>query len=319
MNHLTRTGAAAILAAMSMHSAVAAPAPPTATHKAIPVTVAQLDAFDAKKTSAKVPNGQTLAYIETGRRDGPPLLLVHGFTDNARDWLMIAPYLEDHYRLIIVDLRGHGASSKPECCYTRLDFAYDLKLLLDHLGIDKTDIAGHSLGSMVVQAFAEYWPERTRKVVLVSSSGGLKPNPTPAEIANRGKGFDARTPIRQLKDPIDPNSPFMIEWWASPTPVDETFLSRQRKDAAEIPVRIWLAVMDQGLVGNDLQAALPMLVAPTLLVWGGQDPLVNDEKKETLRTALPKAKVKIYPNFGHNPMWEDPADLAREMKTFLAD
>ena len=106
---------------------------------------------------------------------------------------------------------------------------------------------------------------------------------------------------------------------AAPTPVDETCLSRQRKDAAAIPVNVWLAVMDQGLVGNDLQATLPMLVAPTLLVWGDKDELVSHERKETLRAALPKAKVKVYPDFGHNPMWEDPADLAREMKAFLKD
>ena len=315
--HLIAPALATLLAATALHSASAAPAP-AAARKPIPVSVAELDAFDAGKTSAKLPNGQTIAYIDAGRRDGPPLLLVHGFTDNARDWLMVAPYLQD-YRLIIVDLRGHGASSKPECCYTRLDFAYDLKLLMDHLGIDKTNIAGHSLGSMVTQTYAEYWPERTRKVVLISSSGGPKPDASPAEVAKRTESFDYRTPIRKLKAPIDPDSPFMVAWWASPPPVDETFLSRQRKDAAAIPVNVWLAVMDQGLVGNDLQATLPMLVAPTLLVWGDKDELVSHERKETLRAALPKAKVKVYPDFGHNPMWEDPADLAREMKAFLKD
>ena len=155
--------------------------------------------------------------------------------------------------------------------------------------------------------------------MLISSSGGPNPNSTPADLAKRAKAFDYRTPIRQLHDPIDPNSPFMIAWWASPTPVDEAFLSRQRKDAAQIPVRVWLAVMDQGLTGGNLRDTLPRLTAPALLIWGAKDAIIDDAQKDALRTALPKAQVKIYPEFGHNPIWEDPADVANTIKGFLAN
>jgi len=85
------------------------------------------------------------------------------------------PYLSPHFRLILVDIRGHGRSSKPDCCYTRFDFAYDIKLLLDALGVAQADVVGHSLGSVIAQTFAENWPERTHRVVLISSSAGPKP------------------------------------------------------------------------------------------------------------------------------------------------
>jgi len=74
----------------------------------------------------------------------------------------------------IVDIRGHGRSSKPECCYGRLDFAYDIKLLLDALEVQQADLVGHSLGSIITQTFAEYWPERTRRVVLSGIRGSLR-------------------------------------------------------------------------------------------------------------------------------------------------
>ena len=82
---------------------------------------------------------------------------------------------------------------------------------------------------------------------------------------------------RKLKEPIGADSPFMIAWWDSPTPVDPDFIRRQRKDAAAIPLRVWLAVLDQGLPGDayaDLQSTLPRLKAPTLLIWGSRDPIV---------------------------------------------
>jgi len=134
-----------------------------------------LDRFDAAKRMLALSDGIRLAYVEMGNPRGKAVVLIHGYTDNARDWVPLIPYLSGKYRLIAVDIRGHGASSKPECCYTRVDFAYDIKLLLDALKVERADIVGHSLGSIIAQTFAEYWPERTRKVVLVSSTGGPRP------------------------------------------------------------------------------------------------------------------------------------------------
>jgi pimeloyl-ACP methyl ester carboxylesterase len=274
-----------------------------------------LDAFDAMKKTVQLPDGVTLAYIDTGNPSGPPVVLIHGYTDNARDWVPMLPYLSKSLRLILVDIRGHGKSSKPECCYSRLDFAYDIKLLLDALSVPRVDVIGHSLGSIIAQTFAEYWPERTDRVVLISSTGGRPPGSTAPPQ------FDYAAEIRKLKDPIDPDSPFMIAWWDSPTPVDPDFIRRQRRDAAAIPLRVWLAVLDEALPGAnayaDLQGTLPRLKAPTLLIWGSKDPIMEEPMRQTLRQALPRAQVKIFEGLGHNPFWEEPAAVARAINTFL--
>ena len=297
-------------------SAAAAPtAAPTAARP--PPLKIDLNAFDASKKSVALPNGVSLAYVDMGERSAPAVVLIHGYTDNARDWVPMLPYLSKHYRLILVDIRGHGQSSKPECCYTRLDFAYDIKLLLDALGVAQADIVGHSLGSIIAQTFAEYWPERTAHVVLISSTGGSPPSAT-----KQAPRFDFAAEIRKLKEPIEADSPFMIAWWDSPTPVDPDFIRRQRKDAAGIPLRVWLAVLDQGLNGDDLyanlQSTLPRLKAPTLLIWGSKDPIMEEDMRQSLRNALPHATVKIFDGLGHNPFWEDPRGVADVINSFLS-
>lgn len=296
-------------------SAVGASAAGASKGTAPPPLQVDLNAFDAGKRSIALPNGETLAYIDRGDRSAPVVVLIHGYTDSARDWVPMLPYLSKQYRLILVDIRGHGQSSKPECCYTRLDFAYDIKLLLDALGVRKADIVGHSLGSIIAQTFAEYWPERTAHVVLISSTGGEPPG------RPKKPGFDFAAEIRKLKEPIDPDSPFMIAWWDSPTPVDPDFIRRQRKDAAGIPLRVWLAVLDQALpaanVYGDLQSTLPRLKAPTLLIWGSKDPIMEEDVRQSLRDALPHAQVKIFDGLGHNPFWEDPKGVADAVNAFL--
>jgi len=294
---------AALLASLLCVIAFAADAPPLRIN---------LDQFDAQKKRVLLPNGEHLAYIDMGDPKGPPMVLIHGYTDNARDWVPLIPFLNKHDRLIVVDIRGHGQSDKPECCYAKIDFAYDIKLLLDALHIQKADVVGHSLGSMITQVLAEQWPERVRKVILISSTGGPKPGSTPKKPS-----YDFASDIRKLKEPIDPDSPFMVEWWASPTPVNEEFIRRQRRDAAGIPLAVWLAVLEQGANASDIQSNLSMLKAPTLLIWGSKDPIMEEDVRQSLRDALPAAKVKVFEGLGHNPFWEEPETVAKVINGFL--
>jgi len=298
-------GALLIAAAARAGGAAAVAAPPAPR--------LDLDAFEATKQALALSDGIRLAYVSMGPREGPAVVLIHGYTDSARDWVPLVPYLSPALRLILVDLRGHGRSSRPECCYTRPDFAYDVKLLLDALGIARADLVGHSLGGFITQVFAETWPERTRRVVLISSGAGVRAGRS--HVAAR---LDVAAQIGALKEPLDPDSPFMIEWWSSPTPVDPEFVRRQRRDAAAMPLSIWRAVLDQSLSdAGDLQRTLPRLTAPTLLIWGGADPFVGEDVRATLREGLPHADVRIFPGLGHNPFWEDPRTCAAAINEFL--
>lgn len=285
-----------------------------------PLTPAYLDRYDAQKTTVVLRNGQALAYIDTGPRESPPLVLIHGYTDSARDWAPLAPLLTPPFRLIIVDLRGHGASGKPDCCYTRFDFAYDIKLLLEALHVDTADIAGHSLGSIVAQTFAELWPGSTRHLVLISSTGlsfasaGQPCYFTSDEVASW------LADVAHLEDPIDPDSQFMRSWWRESIAINPEFFSRrQRLDAAAIPAHVWRSIADQSLIGVDLRSMLPRVQAPTLLIWGGRDTVFGAAGPEALRAGLTHAKIRTFASLGHDLFWEDPRAVADVMIGFLTE
>jgi pimeloyl-ACP methyl ester carboxylesterase len=80
-------------------------------------------------------------------------------------------------------------------------------------------------------------------------------------------------------------------------------------------------VLDQALPADnvyaDLQRTLPRLKAPTLLIWGSKDPLMEEDVRQSLRDALPNAQVKVFDGLGHNPFWEDPRGVAEIINAFL--
>src|SRR6185369_5391630 len=112
-------------------------------------------------------NGIELAYERQGT--GKSLVLLHGYPLDHHLWDEIVPLLKDTFDLIIPDLRGFGKSTTVETAYTMNDFASDIAGLLDQLGIQKTAIAGHSMGGYVALAFASLYPKRVSGLALVSS------------------------------------------------------------------------------------------------------------------------------------------------------
>lgn len=138
---------------------------------AAPAETPDQSKWDGQKRQVVLANGQTLRYIEMGDRNAPPVLLLHGISDTSRSFSLLAPYLPG-MRLLVPDQRGHGRSDRPECCYAIADMAWDAKLFLDALKVERAHVAGHSLGSMVAQVFAATWPDRVNKLVLIASTPG---------------------------------------------------------------------------------------------------------------------------------------------------
>jgi pimeloyl-ACP methyl ester carboxylesterase len=121
-----------------------------------------------------------------------------------------------------------------------------------------------------------------------------------------------------LKEPLDPDSPFMIAWWSSPTPVDPAFNLRQRRDAAAVPLSIWLAMMGQTFPNyEEFQRTLRFFTVPALLIWGSKDPIMDEQQRASLRAALPNAQVRIFDGLGHAPFWEQPQAVAAVINDFL--
>jgi pimeloyl-ACP methyl ester carboxylesterase len=270
---------------------------------AIPVP-GQAEWADAKKIVA-LPNGIRLAYVEMGAPDGPPTLLIHGYTDNSRSWSLIAPFLAKR-RLLAIDLRGHGRSDAPRCCYAYTDLADDAALFLDAMGIARADVIGHSLGSLTAQLLAAQHPEKVRDLVLISST----------TVVGSGPGSWLWDNVTALTAPIDPESQFMKDWYANPNPVDADFLTRERTESAATPLHVWTGVL-WGLAVGDLTSIAPLVKAPTLVLWGDQDGLFDLAHQERLEKAYPEARFEVFAGAGHNMFWEFPKDAARIISDFL--
>ena len=265
-------------------------------------------AWTSHKKQLRLPNGVRLAYLELGNPKGPPLLLLHGYTDTSRTWSLIAPYLRDH-RLLIPDQRGHGASDAPACCYATSVLADDARLFLDALGIERAAVAGHSMGSMVAIAMAAEYPGRVSKIVLIGSTA----------LVPVKRGDWLYDEIAALKAPLDPNSPFMHEWHPAnqPTPVDPVFAKAAMDELLAVPLHVWHGVMRE-LAYVPVGRHAADVKAPVLILSGGKDPLFTAEHHDSLVKAFPGAEAHVFAGLGHNPLWEKPAELGRITARFLA-
>src|SRR5574338_1330215 len=112
-------------------------------------------------------NGVELAYGRSGK--GAPLLLIHGYPLDHSIWDRVGPLLAESFDVITPDLRGLGESASTEKAYGMEALAGDLAGILDHLGIDKAAVAGHSMGGYVALAFLRAFPARVGGLGLVSS------------------------------------------------------------------------------------------------------------------------------------------------------
>jgi pimeloyl-ACP methyl ester carboxylesterase len=263
------------------------------------------DEWVAARQSVTTADGQQLSYVEMGAADGLPLILLHGYTDNSRSWSLLAPHLGDR-RMIALDLRGHGGSAAPACCYGIDALTHDLAGFLDAMNIEKADIVGHSLGSMTAAVFAAQNPERVNRLVLISTA--LTPPPAPTQWLWEN--------VPALPATIDPQSQFMLDWYWNPNPVPADYIDRERAESAATPKQVWMGVLN-ALTLTDWTLFAPRITAPTLILWGDQDSLFDAPSQEAVKAALPNAEYQAYPGFGHNMFWETPDTVGARITAFL--
>ncbi|BAV08508.1 Pimeloyl-ACP methyl ester carboxylesterase [Filimonas lacunae] len=118
---------------------------------------------------------------------GKPLVLLHGFGGCTQNWHPFTTQLAEHYRLIVIDLRGHGRSTNPENKFTHREAANDVFLLLDKLGIDQFYAMGMSTGGMILLHMATNQPKRIEAMVLISATSHF---PNQARIIMRRASFN---------------------------------------------------------------------------------------------------------------------------------
>ena len=292
----SRIGAAVLGAALFASPAAMAESP-----------VPSQEAWAEAKERAPAGTGVELAYVRMGAAEGKPLVLIHGYSDNSRSWSLLAPHLADR-PLYAIDLRGHGQSDAPVCCYGVDTLAADVAGLMETLEIERADVIGHSLGAITAGVLAATRPEKVDRLVLVSAALNV----------DAGPGSWLWENVRALSEPIDPAGAFMADWYWNPNPVDAAFLDREIVESAAMPVHAWNGVLE-GLAILDWTPLAAAIEAPTLILWGDEDGLFDVDSQERLRTALPRARFEAFEGFGHNMFWETPEQAASVINAFLGE
>ncbi|MBL8063392.1 MAG: alpha/beta fold hydrolase, partial [Anaerolineales bacterium] len=241
-------------------------------------------------------NGIDLAYARRGR--GTPLTLLHGYPLDHHIWDAIVPMLEDSFDLILPDLRGFGNSSTVETPYTLNEFASDIVGLLDHLGIEKTAIAGHSMGGYVALTFVRHYPDRVSGLGLVSSQA-LADSPerregrykSAAEVAE--KGIDG-----------------VVEAMAAKLSPDKALQNTAMEIMQRQPPAAYIGALKAMAERMDATALFPAFEFPVVIVHGDADELIPVERAREVKAVIPHAHLAEVTGAGHLPMMESPEKTA---------
>ncbi|MGZ3450022.1 MAG: alpha/beta fold hydrolase [Polyangiales bacterium] len=259
--------------------------------------------------------GMRVHYRDQGT--GAPLVLIHGTSSSLHTWEGWVSRLSTHRRVVRLDLPGFGLTGPtPDGDYTAARLARVVATLMDRLAIAKADVAGNSLGGRVALTFALEHPDRVRKLVLVDAAGlsGQKP---PKIFAF------ARTPVLgRLLTVVTPRAIVrknLVEVYGDPTRIDEALVDRYFDFTLAEGNRRALYDRLNGPRDPDLDARIPEIHAPTLLLWGERDRWIPLEFAKRFQSSIAGAKLVSYPDAGHVPMEELAELTARDADAFLGD
>jgi 3-oxoadipate enol-lactonase len=248
-------------------------------------------------------NGIQIAYTRKG--SGKPLVLVHGYPLDHTIWDEVLPLLETEFDIILPDLRGFGQSVVVESQYKITDMAEDIAGLLDHLGIEKVAIAGHSMGGYIALAFANAYPKRVVGLGLVASQA-------PADPPERKQGrYDAAEEI--MKTGVQPVAESMS---AKLTPDKRVQAYVRGLIAAQQPAGLAGALKAMA-ERDDSITILSSFQFPVVLIHGKADELIPVQRAQEIKLAIPQATLMELSGIGHMPMMENPQATATALKKLL--
>jgi pimeloyl-ACP methyl ester carboxylesterase len=235
-----------------------------------------------------------LHYTEQG--EGPPVVLVHGFGLTHEVWAEQLPLAEE-FRLIAYDMRGCGDSDAPATGYGSSDLGDELAGLLDHLGVTRAHLVGHSRGGGVIMDMALRRPERVASLVFVSSGLGGFPY---------SEAFlDSMVQCQRLARTQGVSA--AVDAWLA-APVSEWTARRHPKAFARVEA------MTRRY--SDMER-LAEVHAPTFVLSGQEDLHDFVEIANMLTWWIPGAQQKSLLGAGHFPMLENPYETNLYLRAFL--
>lgn len=260
--------------------------------------------------------GLQLHLRDSGPRDAPAVIMLHGLGGSLHSWEAWATALADQFRIIRYDLPGAGLTGPdPSDDYSTERDMQVLSALMDTLGLERASLIGHSMGGRLAWNFATRYPARTERLVLIAPDGFASP------------GFDYDTPaavpltlsIMQWIMPRPLLRMSLAPAYGDPRSMTEERLSRYH-DLLRAPGvrRAFLERMRQTVLVDPVPV-LKTLATPTLLLWGEQDAMIPITNAQDYLAALPNATLKALPGVGHLPQEEAAERTLPALRQFLTN
>jgi pimeloyl-ACP methyl ester carboxylesterase len=247
--------------------------------------------------------------------DGEPLLLLHGLPGSSQTWQKVGIKIAGRFRVILPDLMGFGASDAPTGDFDVEAQAIAVRALIRYLQIDSLYLGGHGFGAAVAVTLIRLFPEVNVRGLVLSATNLFTDTriPFPMRVA-RWPVFNSlfgwtlagnRLGVRTLYESIAQNK-------------EETRWRDFRHHLTPASLKLTRQLLPRTLAefpaaNAEMQAVLPDITCPVLLLWGDEDPFYTAAVGERLRAALPDALLKVYAYTGHFVPEERPIECAEDI------
>jgi pimeloyl-ACP methyl ester carboxylesterase len=228
--------------------------------------------------------------------DGKDVVLLHCWAGSKEYWKWTIQALIPHFRVFALDLKGFGDSDKPKDGYTMQDYSRLLAEFMDTVGIDSAILVGHSLGGKIAVDFAEQYPDRMERLVLVG---------TPVNKVALG--------LRVFTWPVI-GKPW---YWVVKRIGKYTLQTQEAKRAWLKPTTNSAVKSMKAFSRTDLSGKLLHIHVPTLVVVGDKDRSSAAKQASVFVQKLENARLRVVKHAGHSPMCENPAAFNRLLLDFL--
>ena len=265
-------------------------------------------------TDLRVIDNVSLHVRDDGPRSAPVLILLHGLGSSLHTWEPWANALSSEFRVIRFDLPGSGLSAPdPGNDYTDARSHALLEALMDSLGVSRATLIGNSMGGRIAWSFAERYPDRIDKLVLISPDGFASPGfayDQPAEVPGSLSLMRFALPKWMLRMSLEPayaNRALLTDRVV--TRYHDLLLAPGARDAM-------LQRMRQTVLTDPLPR-LARIAAPTLILWGERDAMIPVSNAADYLRAISGARLVTLPGSGHVPFEEAPEVSLNAVRAFL--
>jgi non-heme chloroperoxidase len=266
--------------------------------------------------SHKIPGGGgvQLHVVETGNSNGRPILFIHGFSQSWRAWSrQMSSNLADDYRLVAMDIRGHGLSDKPRDGYGDSQlWADDVNAVIQTLRLDHPILCGWSYGPLVILDYIRHYGDDN--ISGVNFVGGVTKLGTDEamsvltpEFLNLVPGFfatDVEESVRSLES--------LLRLCCAREPSSEELYLMLGYNLS-VPPYVRQALLSRSLDNDDL---LPKIRKPVLITHGADDAVVKPTVVDQHAAGLANAQIHMMANVGHVPFWDDAPSFNQRLRAF---